>query len=159
MSLSPEDVQDILNLLDALPVDELDLQTGRFRLTLRRSADGQWTQSGTKPDGSTAEPAVPEVSALAAPEGEPPASETAGLAEVRSPLPGTFYRAPKPGAPPFVEVGSRVGADTVVGIVETMKMFNPVPAGLAGRVAAIELADAEFAEQDAVLMRIAPGGT
>ena len=164
MSLTPEDVQDILNLLDALPVDELDLQTGRFRLTLRRSADGQWTQPGTKPDESTPEPAAPEapdvsVPEPAAPEGEPPASETAGLAEVRSPLPGTFYRAPKPGASPFVEVGSRVGEDTVVGIIETMKMFNPVPAGTAGLVASIELADAEFAEQDTVLMRIAPGDT
>jgi acetyl-CoA carboxylase biotin carboxyl carrier protein len=75
---------------------------------------------------------------------------------VRSPLPGTFYRAPKPGAPPFVEVGSQVGEETVVAIVETMKMMNPIPAGLRGTVAAIELADAEFAEQDTVLMRIAP---
>lgn len=145
MSLSPEDVQDILNLLDALPVDELDLQTERFRLTLRRGADGQWAQAGTQPEQSAPASAAP-----------PSADADSTLAVVRSPLPGTFYRSPKPGAPPFVEVGSRVGADTVVGIVETMKMFNPVPAGLAGRVAAIELADAEFAEQDAVLMRIAP---
>ena len=176
MNLTPEDVQDILSLLDALPVDEFDLRTERFRLTLRRAADGQWARSGTEPEGG-----APERGALegGAPEGsarEPrPAGEGTlarartvpgqsapdagadGLGEVRSPLPGTFYRAPKPGAPPFVEVGSRVGADTVVGIIETMKMFNPVPAGLAGRVAAIELADAEFAEQDAVLMRIAPG--
>ncbi len=77
-----------------------------------------------------------------------------GLAEVRSPLPGTFYRAPNPGAPPFVEVGSEVGEHTVVGIIETMKLMNSVSAGIRGTVAEICLADAEFAGQDAVLMRI-----
>ena len=73
---------------------------------------------------------------------------------MRAPLPGTFYRAPMPGAPPFVEVGSRVEPDTVVAIVETMKLMNSVPAGAGGTVAEILLANAEFAERDAVLMRI-----
>ena len=59
-----------------------------------------------------------------------------------------------PGAPPFVEVGSRVEPDTVVAIVETMKLMNSVPAGVGGTVAEILLANAEFAERDAVLMRI-----
>ena len=60
---------------------------------------------------------------------------------VRAPLPGTFYRAPRPGAAPFVEVGSRVSADTVVGIVETMKLMNSVHAGVAGTVAEICVAE------------------
>ncbi len=80
-----------------------------------------------------------------------------GLAEVRAPLPGTFYRAPRPGAPPFVELGSPVGPDTVVGIVETMKLMNSVCAGRRGTVAELCVADAEFTPQDAVLMRIEPG--
>jgi acetyl-CoA carboxylase biotin carboxyl carrier protein len=152
LNLSREDVQDILNLLDALPVDEFDLQTERFHLTLRRCGDGTWTQSS---DGAKA---TEGAQAVAEPGGDVTAGGTqaAGLGEVRSPLPGTFYRAPKPGAPPFVEVGSQVGEETVVAIVETMKMMNPIPAGLRGTVAAIELADAEFADHDTVLMRIAP---
>jgi acetyl-CoA carboxylase biotin carboxyl carrier protein len=77
-----------------------------------------------------------------------------GLVAVRAPLPGTFYRAPRPGAAPFVEVGSRVGADTVVAIVETMKLMNSVPAGADGTVAEICLDNAEFAAQGATLMRI-----
>ncbi len=76
------------------------------------------------------------------------------LVAVRAPLPGTFYRAPRPGAAPFVEVGSRVGADTVVGIVETMKLFNSVTAGAAGTVAEICLGNAEFADRGATLLRI-----
>ena len=76
------------------------------------------------------------------------------LVAVRAPLPGTFYRAPRPGATPFVEVGSRVGADTVIGIVETMKLMNSVPAGVAGVVAEFCVANAEFAAQGAALLRI-----
>ena len=78
----------------------------------------------------------------------------ASLVAVRAPLPGTFYRAPRPGAAPFVEVGSRVGADTVVGIVETMKLFNSVTAGAAGTVAEICLGNAQFADRGATLLRI-----
>jgi acetyl-CoA carboxylase biotin carboxyl carrier protein len=77
-----------------------------------------------------------------------------GLVAVRAPLPGTFYRAPRPGAAPFVEVGSRVGPDTVIGIVETMKLMNSVPAGVAGVVAEFCVANAEFAAQGAALLRI-----
>jgi acetyl-CoA carboxylase biotin carboxyl carrier protein len=76
------------------------------------------------------------------------------LVAVRAPLPGTFYRAPRPGAEPFVEVGSRVTAETVVCIVETMKLMNSVHAGVDGTVAEICLANAEFAANGTTLMRI-----
>jgi acetyl-CoA carboxylase biotin carboxyl carrier protein len=76
------------------------------------------------------------------------------LVAVRAPLPGTFYRAPRPGAEPFVEVGSRVSADTVIGIVETMKLMNSVSAGVGGTVAEICLGNAEFAPRGATLVRI-----
>ena len=81
-------------------------------------------------------------------------AEREGLRAVRAPLPGTFYRAPMPGAPPFVEVGRRVEPDTVVGIVETMKLMNSVAAGAAGTVAEIPVGNAEFAERGAVLVWI-----
>jgi len=81
-----------------------------------------------------------------------------GLAQVRAPLLGTFYRAPRPGAPPYVNVGSLVEQDTVVGIIETMKLMNSVSAGVSGTVAEILLANAQFAEQGAVLMRIREDG-
>jgi acetyl-CoA carboxylase biotin carboxyl carrier protein len=193
--LTNDDVADILALLDSLPYDELDLETPRFRLTLRRTVDG-WTQSAQvlSPPEPLAAPAS-AAPASAAPEvkGPPPPSiggkgpftpvdgdgngvgeadeaggiaergegeggeedvELVGLVAVRAPLPGTFYRAPRPGAAPFVEVGSRVGPDTVIGIVETMKLMNSVPAGVAGVVAEFCVANAEFAAQGAALLRI-----
>jgi acetyl-CoA carboxylase biotin carboxyl carrier protein len=198
MDLTNEDVADILALLDSLPYDELDLQTPRFRLTLRRTPDG-WTQAAE----TRAAPSVVEVAAgtvlpaspgLADPSAATPMGHRGrygstngpsvlpgggeeraddgtdggdggdgdggdgevdrGLVAVRAPLPGTFYRAPRPGAAPFVEVGSRVGANSVVGIVETMKLMNPVTAGVDGTVAEICLGNAEFAALGATLLRI-----
>ena len=169
MDLTNEDVADVLALLDSLPYDELDLQTTRFRLILRRTPDG-WTQAAqslSAPDMlDPAPPAAPSVSRgegadLADGEGgEQAAGPRAdsggepGLVAVRAPLPGTFYRAPRPGAAPFVEVGSRVDADTVIGIVETMKLMNSVHAGVAGVVTTFCVANAEFAARGAALLRI-----
>jgi acetyl-CoA carboxylase biotin carboxyl carrier protein len=143
MDLTNEDVADILALLDSLPYDELDLQTTRFRLTLRRTTDG-WTQSTQ----------VLGASGAGADVVDEPEDAARDLVAVRAPLPGTFYRAPRPGAAPFVEAGSRVEADTVVAIVETMKLMNSVTAGAGGTVAEICLGNGEFAALGATLMRI-----
>ncbi|GKQ39206.1 biotin/lipoyl-containing protein [Streptomyces sp. A012304] len=157
MSLTGEDVQDILRIIDGMDIDRLHLRTGRFELSLRRGDDGAWTQSTR----TTAEPVpvdgseAPERPARddAAPAGrETPGRE--GLTEVRTPLPGAFYPSPKPGARPFVEAGDRVTETTVVGIVETMKLMNSVYAGAVGTVADILLDDGDFAERGAVLMFI-----
>ena len=69
---------------------------------------------------------------------------------------GTFYRAPKPGAPPFVEIGAEVEADTVIGIIEVMKLMSTVRAGLRGRVTQILASDGVLVEFGEVLLRISP---
>jgi acetyl-CoA carboxylase biotin carboxyl carrier protein len=150
MDLTNTDVTDILALLDSLPYDELDLETPRFRRTLRRTPAG-WTQSTqllSAPEGTT----TPTGDAGG---GEGEAEEDGGeLVAVRAPLPGTFYRAPRPGAAPFTEVGSRVGTDTVIGIMETMKLMNPVHAGVAGVITEFCVGNAESAAHGATLLRI-----
>jgi len=168
MDLTNEDVADVLALLDSLPYDEFDLQTPRFRLTLRRTPTG-WTRSeqilaepevipearGTQASSIEAGGTRTPVGDAAGGAGEAEGTDGAGgLVAVRAPLPGTFYRAPRPGAAPFVEVGSRVDPGTVVGIVETMKLMNSVTAGVAGAVAEICLGNAEFAAHGATLLRI-----
>lgn len=156
MELTAEDVRDILQLLDGLPYRELTLETASFRLSLRRAADGSWTQATEV----LAEPAGPAVLAQptesAAPEESAAEPAGAGLVDVRAPLLGTFYRAPRPGAPPFVTVGSEVGPDSVVCIIETMKLMNSVTSGVAGTVAQILVENAQFAGQGTVLMRVRP---
>ncbi|NIE82446.1 MULTISPECIES: acetyl-CoA carboxylase [Burkholderia] len=74
--------------------------------------------------------------------------------EIVSPLPGTFYRRASPDAAPYVEVGTQVDGDTVVGLVEVMKQFNDVEAGAAGRIAEILAEDGEPVDAGQVLMRI-----
>lgn len=159
MELTGDDVRDILQLLDGLPYRELTLETASFRLSLRRGADGDWTQATevlAEPSGPAAAPSpAAEPSPSAEPSAEPAAE---GLLDVKAPLLGTFYRAPRPGAPPFVTVGSQVEPDTVVCIIETMKLMNSVTAGVAGTIAAILAENAQFAGQGTVLMRVRPAG-
>ncbi len=189
MNLSNEDVQDILHVLDETPYDELELETARFRLVLRRKPGGSWTretQDLAAPQRSAAADRVVAEALSGVPAGAAPgapgdaasgatsgatagapvraptgvaAAQQAGLHEVRPPMLGTFYRAPKPGAAPFVEVGSKVHPDSVVCIVETMKLMNSVCAGVAGEVVEICLADAQFADEADVLLRIRPEAT
>jgi acetyl-CoA carboxylase biotin carboxyl carrier protein len=151
MNLTNEDVQDILGLIDSTNVDELHLRTARFALSLRRSGGG-WTQT----TAVLADPA-PGTQAPRAQVAQPQAVPSQdGLLAVRAPLPGTFYRAPKPGAPPFVDVGARVEPTTVVGIIETMKLMTSVAAGVAGTVVEICVGNGDFTAQDAVLVLVNP---
>jgi acetyl-CoA carboxylase biotin carboxyl carrier protein len=77
-----------------------------------------------------------------------------GEVDVLSPLLGVYYRAPKPGQPPFIEVGQFVEDDTIIGIVEVMKLMNSVRAGASGLITAIHAANAEMVEYEQPLIRI-----
>ncbi|OGA19046.1 MAG: hypothetical protein A3I63_09270 [Betaproteobacteria bacterium RIFCSPLOWO2_02_FULL_66_14] len=141
MSLTHDDVQRLLQLLDASQFDELNLESGELKITLRR---------GNPPAASAIAGAAP-ASAAAAP------ADCGGLVEIRAPLLGTFYRAPKPGAAPFVAVGARVDHDTVVGVIEVMKLMNSVAARVRGEIVEIVSGDdGRLVEYGEVLMRVRP---
>jgi acetyl-CoA carboxylase biotin carboxyl carrier protein len=168
--LEYEDVEEILRLLDATPLQQFELETDRFKITLRRESGGEWTQEHQSRRAAGQAAAADETAAAAgAAEAAPRESARASSGavspspvttmEVRAPLVGTFYRSPKPDAPPFVEPGSPVGADTVVAIVETMKLMTSICAGHSGRIAEILIDDGQPVEQDQLLMRVAPDGS
>ncbi|MFF5174589.1 acetyl-CoA carboxylase biotin carboxyl carrier protein [Micromonospora sp. NPDC000089] len=120
------------------------------RVRLRRgetSLEVEWHEPATAP----APPAVPP-SAPA----EPPVAD-AGRLTVRAPIVGTFYRAPEPGAAPFVAVGDEVRPGQVVGIVEAMKLMNEVTADRAGRVVEVLVDDGRPVEYDQPLVLLEPG--
>lgn len=152
MNLTEKDVQEILKLLDESGYDELKLQTDSFNITLRQSAS-----RNENPHMGAASP-PPETTKT----GETPKKRGAAVQPVAGgsvrdifpPLPGTFYRAPSPGAEPFVEVGSPVSEDTVVGLVETMKLMNSVMAGCKGEVIEICQENGALIEAHDVLLRI-----
>jgi len=147
LPLTPEDVAEIVAILEGSAYENLEIRTTRFTLRVARAEGNGWTQewgwSAPQAEAAVAE-AAPRVEL-----GE-------GLVAVRPPLPGTFYRSPQPGAPPFVEVGATVGPETVVAIIETMKLMNPVHAGASGTIEAILIDNAAPVEADAVLMTIRP---
>ena len=153
MDLTPDDIRDVLRAVDSSGLDELHLELADLTLTVRRGAGG-WSaehqvlrrpavEHGAEP-ADTAEPERPRA---AVPE---------GMVAVHPPLLGTFYRDPKPGAPPYVEVGDEVAEETVIGIVETMKMMTPVHAGVRGTVTEFRTGNGEFADTDAVLLVVEP---
>ena len=159
MDLTPDDVRDILRALDSSGLDELHLELTDLTLTVRRAGATGWTAE----QQVLRRPAVehetePAVAAEPGHPGDAVAEEMVpeGMVAVHPPLLGTFYRAPKPGAAPFVEVGDKVEEDTVVGIVETMKMMTPVHAGVRGTVAGFHTGNGEFAGTGAVLLVVDP---
>lgn len=75
---------------------------------------------------------------------------------IKAPLLGIFYRRPQPGSPPYVEVGSLVDENTTVALMEVMKLFNPVRAGVMGRIHKICIEDGELVEYNQVLFLLKP---
>jgi acetyl-CoA carboxylase biotin carboxyl carrier protein len=139
MPLSDDDVREILRLIDESEGEELSVETERFSLYVRRAAD---------------EPAP-----IAVERGAPAGAAhpvDAELHTVASPMLGTFYRAQAPGAPPFVDVGTRVEPDTIVCLIEVMKMMNSVPAGVVGTIAEVCAENAELVENGAPLFQVRP---
>ena len=144
LPLTPEDVAEIVAILEGSAYDRLEVSTTRFTLRVAREGGG-WSQEW--------EWSAPPAEAVVA-EAAPRVEVGEGLIAIRPPLPGTFYRSPQPGAPPFVEIGDKVGPDTVVAIIETMKLMNPVHAGAAGTIEAILVDNASAVDGDALLMTI-----
>lgn len=152
MTLTAKDVAEISRLLAESDFDELTLELDGLKLSLRRNGAAA-PLSSAEPDTAANPPAqTSRPEAAAAAEGSAPATQG-----VVAPLLGTFYRAPKPGAPPFVEVGSVVAEDTIVGIIEVMKLMNTVRAGMCGTVADIVAKDGALVEYGETLMRVSKG--
>ncbi len=149
--------EDLLKIAEVIRTashfSEFRLKVGDIEVSVRRT-------NGTNA-GSTAPRAQLEPIA-APPEGAPEDKVLSkseipeGVPVVRAPTVGTFYRAPVPGAPPFVEAGSRVEPDTVVGIIEVMKLLNQIEAGVGGVVKEILVGNAETVEHGQPLMLIDP---
>jgi acetyl-CoA carboxylase biotin carboxyl carrier protein len=129
-------IRRLVELMKEHDLTEIDLQQGEVRIQLRRSGTG--TQSAIP---SAPAPPVPLPAAgPPAPESEtllPAESRPASITVIKSPMVGTFYAAPDPDSPPFVKVGDHVGPETTVCIVEAMKVFNQIPAEVAGRIVTV----------------------
>jgi acetyl-CoA carboxylase biotin carboxyl carrier protein len=177
VTLTAADVAEIMRVIEQSRFDELTLELDGVKLTLRRAgAAGGFvqdvtTQSDLLNSAATAAARSGEAAAHTGARTAVPAAHTASraahtgaragdsapldanLSDITSPMLGTFYRAPKPGSAPFVEVGSVVDVDTVIAIIEVMKLMNTVRAGVRGVITEILPADETLVEFGDVLMR------
>jgi len=169
--LTYEDLLQIVELIKSSPqFSEFHLKIGDIELDLRRrgeprpapAAEGGTPQAVQRishvggreplvdagaPARASAATAAPAVSGQAWPEGS---------IVLRSPMVGTFYRAPEPGAPPFAEVGQEVALGTTVCIIEVMKLMNSIPAGVSGVVTHVLVEDAAAVEYGQPLIVLRP---
>jgi acetyl-CoA carboxylase biotin carboxyl carrier protein len=148
--LSLKDIAEITRLLDESQFGSLDLQMGEFRLRIRRGGSGGWAPREEDDYTPAPAPAQPPSPAPAAPVPSAAADEV----DVPAPLLGNFYETPRPGEPPFVDVGDTVGPDTTIGIIEVMKLMNPIRAGVAGVVTAKLAENGKAVEQGQALIRV-----
>lgn len=161
--LSDDDVRQITLLIETLDRSSLDfirLELGALTLTIGKgeapreiAASAAVSPAAPPPDAPAAPPRPSVAAAVSSSAAASRASDQATVA-VRAPIMGRFYAKPDPGAAPFVTVGARVDEDTTVALIEVMKVFNAVPAGVRGTVTEMCVRDAEVVEYGQVLFRV-----
>ncbi|HTN14746.1 MAG TPA: acetyl-CoA carboxylase biotin carboxyl carrier protein [Sphingomonadaceae bacterium] len=159
MILTAKDIAEITRLLDDSQFSELKLEIGDFKLRVSRGGSGRRFHEDDGYDAPAPAPRAAAPAPVAAPASAPRATgPAAGEADVPAPLLGNFYSAPRPGDPPFVKVGDLVNEDSVIGIIEVMKLMNSVRAGVAGTVVAILAENGTSVEEGQPLLRVKTGG-
>ncbi len=179
MALTDEDVREILRIIDESDLTELRLDTEGFSLHVVKGgrdaaasvlprglrdasssgpdrARGQADATAPTPVAGEPPPAAPAEASRGSSEVLAEPSEPDRLATITAPMLGTFYRAEAPGKPPFVEVGQRVEPDTIVCIIEVMKMMNSVPAGVSGTILQIFPGNGQLVEYGEPLFGVQP---
>ena len=156
--LTEDEVLQILDLVEKSNFDYLDLEIGDLKLTVSKSGVPAVpaTVSVTQAAPAAAAPApAPAPAAESAPAAQP-VTVKEGTVPIPAPMVGTFYATPEPGAPPFVALGDHVDAETTVGLVEVMKVFNAVSSGTAGTIDEVCVESGQFVEHGQTLFLVRP---
>ena len=149
-----KELKALLRLMEGNDVEELELVEGERRVRIkRRSLPGRVPPPAMNPASATEVSDASAVSSMAPAAG---AEDAAGFLRVESPMVGTFYRAPAPGADPYVKEGDLVQKGTVICIIEAMKLMNEIEAEVKGRVARILVENGQPVEFGQTLFLIEP---
>jgi acetyl-CoA carboxylase biotin carboxyl carrier protein len=152
VSLTAADIAEIARLLDESHFTDLKLETGGLKLRIRRSGGGWAPRYEEDEDVHETPSPAPEPEPM--PIGQQEGAPRVGEVDVPAPLLGNFYEAPRPGDPAFVKPGDRVSEETVIGIIEVMKLMNPIRAGVSGTVVAILAQNGSAVEDGEALIRV-----
>lgn len=145
-----ERLRTLIELMREHEIAELDLRQGPERIRLSRALPPPLVEM---PRAMAPAP-VAHGAAPPAPHTASPAADPAHIVVIRSPMVGTFYSRPNPNAEPFVKVGDHVEPERTVCIVEAMKMFNPIPAEVRGRIVAVLVDDEEPVDHGKPLFKV-----
>jgi acetyl-CoA carboxylase biotin carboxyl carrier protein len=163
MELSEDDVLHILKLIDESKFDYFQLEVGELKITVSKGEPIPLPGAVPQPAAVIAAPNVAPAPAPAKPAATPAAAAASkptaipeGMVPITAPLLGTFYVAPEPGAPPFVKVGQQITEDTTVGLIEVMKVFNSVRAGVQGTIVEVVAQNGQFVEFGQSLFIVKP---
>lgn len=170
-----KEIQDLIKLINRSDLSEFRMKDGDFELTVRtneymknRAAAAQTTTHTqimpmaapampvAAPTPAPAAPATPAPVAAAAAAPAPAEEDTSKYLEIKSPMVGTFYRAPSPDKPIYVKVGDSVSEGSPVCIVEAMKLFNEIESEVSGKIVKVLVEDAQPVEYDQVLFLVDP---
>jgi acetyl-CoA carboxylase biotin carboxyl carrier protein len=161
VSLTGADIAEIAKLLDESHFTDLRLEMGSLKLRIRRDG-GRWSPAYDEDEAEEVRrPALARSSSDMAeppPLGQEAGAARAGEIDVPAPLLGNFYSAPRPGDPPFVQPGDKVNEETVIGIIEVMKLMNPIRAGVCGTVVALLAENGTAVEDGQSLIRVKVDG-
>lgn len=142
-------IKRLIRLMNHHQLGELDLRQGEMRIRLRRNVPSGGANMGFMPQ-PMAMPLATASAATTAPSKE----EDPSIAVIKSVMVGTFYMSPSPDAPPFIKVGDHVNPDTTVCIIEAMKVFNEIPAGVSGKIVSVIVENGDPVEYGQPLFRV-----
>jgi acetyl-CoA carboxylase biotin carboxyl carrier protein len=151
-----KDIKAIIDLMKKNSISEFELEKQDFKIRLKRGGFGPMVPAGEASAPGYVLPAPLAGAGLANLLAAPPAVPAANEVEIKSPMIGSFYRAPSPEAAPYVEVGTEVNAETVVCIIEAMKVMNEIKAEVKGVVTQVLVENAKPVEFGQPLFKIRP---
>lgn len=158
--LSYQDLLNIIRLVEESPeFSEFKLEYGDIKINLRKSSAGVMSAPEPLDNPVDVKPKVMKVTNHSESIELVKSSTTMipeGMIGIKSPMVGSFYRSPEPGAPPFIEIGSTVNPDSTVCIIEVMKLMNSLPAGVNGTISEILVSDGDPVEYGQILVLIKP---
>ena len=159
MQLDHSQLRELIALLGDSDIQELKLEGDDFRLELRRNLPASQPQVVMQAAPAMSAPLPAAAPAPVAPSAAPPAAPAVrgDLVEITAPMVATFYRAPSPGDPSFVELGARISVGQTVCILEAMKLMNELESEVSGEVVEILVENGTPVEFGQVLMRVKPG--
>jgi oxaloacetate decarboxylase alpha subunit len=156
LNMNIEDVKEFIKLVSQSEVSELHVETAGMRIKIKKGAEDHPGGSAGKSEPGIDAGELEQANPISAGELQSMAESRSNLLEVVAPMVGTFYRAPAPDAPPFVEVGSRVKDGQALCIIEAMKLMNEIEAEFPGEIVEILVENAQPIEYGQVLFLIEP---